>query len=63
MSLNTVFSSMLETHRWPAMLMSLLAGSLMTLAYDPFGLSLLVFPLLVFLKIWQHTYQKFLPYI
>jgi len=49
MSLNTVFSSMLETHRWPAMLMSLLAGSLMTLAYDPFGLSLLVFPLLAFL--------------
>jgi len=49
MSLNTIISSMLETHRWPAMLMSLLAGSLMTLAYDPFGLSLLVFPLLAFL--------------
>jgi len=49
MSLNTVISSMLETHRWPAMLMSLLAGSLMTLAYDPFDLSLLVFPLLAFL--------------
>ncbi len=49
MSLNSVISSMLETHRWPAMLMSLLAGSLMTLAYDPFGLSLLVFPLLAFL--------------
>ncbi len=40
---------MLETHRWPSMLMSLLVGSLMTLAYDPFGLSLLVFPLLAFL--------------
>ena len=49
MSLNMLISSMLETHRWPAMLMSLLAGSLMTLAYDPFGLSLLVFPLLAFL--------------
>ena len=48
-TLNTFISSMLETHRWPAMLMSLLAGSLMTLAYDPFGLSLLVFPLLAFL--------------
>ena len=49
MSPNTLISSMLETHRWPAMLTSLLAGSLMTLAYAPFGLSLLVFPLLAFL--------------
>ena len=49
MSLNTLISSMLETHRWPAMLMSLLAGSMMTLAYAPFDLSLLVFPLLAFL--------------
>ena len=48
MSRNSVLASMLETHRWPAMLLSLLAGSLMTLAYDPFGLSLLVFPLLAF---------------
>ena len=40
---------MLQTHRWPAMLSSLFAGSLMTLAFAPFDMSLLVFPLLAFL--------------
>ena len=49
MSVRSLFTPMLETHRWPAMLSSLFAGSLMTLAYAPFGLSLLVFPLLAFL--------------
>ncbi len=49
MSLHPVLTPVLETHRWPAMLLSLLAGSLMTLAYEPFGLSLLVFPLLALL--------------
>ena len=49
MPLNPVFTSMLNTHRWPAKLTNLIAGSLMTLAYEPFGLSLLVFPLLLVL--------------
>ena len=49
MPLSAVISPMLETHRWPAMLFALLAGSLMTLAYAPFGVSLLVYPLLAYL--------------
>ena len=49
MTLRSVISPLLETQRWPAKLSGLLAGSLMTLAYEPFGLSLLVYPLLGFL--------------
>jgi len=49
MSLKAAFSSMLQTHRWPAMVSSLFAGALMTLAFAPFELSLLVFPLLAYL--------------
>jgi apolipoprotein N-acyltransferase len=50
---------MFDTHRWPAMLFSLFAGSLMTLAYAPFDLSLLVIPLLAFLLYhWLHASAK-----
>ena len=49
MSFRAVLRSMLDTHRWPAMLFSLFAGALMTLAYQPFGLSLLVYPLMAIL--------------
>ena len=49
MSLNSMLLSVLQTHRWPAMVSSLLAGASMTLAYEPFGLSLLVFPLFALL--------------
>ncbi|MBT8129930.1 MAG: apolipoprotein N-acyltransferase [Gammaproteobacteria bacterium] len=49
MSVGDVFSPLLQTGRWPARLSSLLAGALMTLAYQPFGLSLLVFPLFALL--------------
>ena len=45
----SVLSPLLQTGRWPARVSSLLAGALMTLAYQPFGLSLLVFPLLAWL--------------
>ena len=59
MSLRSLFSPMFDTHRWPAMLFSLLAGSLMTLAYAPFDLSLLVIPLLAFLLYhWLHASAK-----
>jgi apolipoprotein N-acyltransferase len=44
MSLHRFFSSLLDSRRWPSLLSSLVAGSLMTLAYQPFDLSLLVFP-------------------
>ena len=49
MSSNKVITAMLETHRWPAMLTTFVAGSLMTLAYEPVGLSLLMFPLMAVL--------------
>lgn len=51
-----LFAPLLETHRWPALLFGFLAGSLMTLAYDPFGLSLLVYPLMAYLLYhWLHA--------
>ncbi|UCB54719.1 MAG: apolipoprotein N-acyltransferase [Thiotrichales bacterium] len=49
MPLSAVFAPMFDTHRWPAMLFSLLAGASMTLAYEPFGASLLVYPLLAYM--------------
>ena len=56
MSAISKFSPMFDTHRWPAMVSSLLAGSLMTLAYAPFGMSLLVYPLMAFLLFhWLHA--------
>ena len=59
MSPRSLFIPMFDTHRWPAMLFSLLAGSLMTLAYAPFDLSLLVIPLLAFLLYhWLHASAK-----
>ena len=59
MSAGTLFSSMLDTHRWPSMVFGLIAGALMTLAYDPFGLSLLVYPLMAYLLYhWLHADAK-----
>jgi len=56
MSVRTLLSPMWETHRWPALLFGLIAGSLMTLAYEPFGLSLLVYPLMAYLLYhWLHA--------
>jgi apolipoprotein N-acyltransferase len=56
MSVRALLSPMLETHRWPALLFGLIAGSLMTLAYQPFGLSLLVYPLMAYLLYhWLHA--------
>ncbi len=49
MSLHKVLTPIQDSRRWPALLSSLVAGSLMTLAYEPFGLSLLVFPLMAIL--------------
>jgi apolipoprotein N-acyltransferase len=46
---DSVLSALLQSGRWPARVSSLLAGALMTLAYQPFGLSLLVFPLFALL--------------
>ena len=51
-----LLTPLLETHRWPAMLFGFVAGSLMTLAYDPFGLSLLVYPLMAYMLYhWLHA--------
>ncbi len=51
-----LLAPLLETHRWPAMLFGFVAGSLMTLAYDPFGLSLLVYPLMAYMLYhWLHA--------
>jgi apolipoprotein N-acyltransferase len=49
MSVSGVLSSMQDSRRQPALFTSLVAGALMTLAYEPFGLSLLVFPLMAVL--------------
>jgi apolipoprotein N-acyltransferase len=49
MSLPKVLLLMQDSQRWPALLSSLVAGALMTLAYEPFGMSLLVFPLMAVL--------------
>lgn len=49
MSLHSALALMQDSRRRPALLSSLIAGSLMTLAYQPFGASLLVFPLLAVL--------------
>jgi apolipoprotein N-acyltransferase len=59
MTAGAMFAPVLETHRWPAMLFGFVAGSLMTLAYDPFGLSLLVYPLMAYLLYhWLHAQPR-----
>ncbi|MGD8803998.1 MAG: apolipoprotein N-acyltransferase [Gammaproteobacteria bacterium] len=49
MSSHKFVSLIQDSHRWPSLFVSLVAGTLMTLAYEPFGMSLLVFPLMAIL--------------
>ena len=56
MPVPSMLSPILDTHRWPAKVFGLLAGSAMPLAYEPFGASLLVYPLLAYLLYhWLHA--------
>jgi len=49
----------LQTESWPARISTLFAGALMTLAFEPVGLSLLVFPLLAYLLYHWHRADAF----
>ena len=54
-----MWARILQTESWPARISTLFAGASMTLAFEPVGLSLLVFPLLAYLLYHWHRADAF----